>query len=247
MKQTAADLYNQLPAEIKDRLSREKPVFETMTAAEIYDLLNDIRKMYPDMCIWVPFVEFCRVQAKAVATGEDYRTFAWLRSRPTPAIAVAGLDMEHSITISINSEIVGYFCHHNTDATKSAMWSISREEWLHIPKGKQYTLGFGKRKKIITVDSLFEAYKNGDREMRLVHKFQAKSSDRQEQSKRNPTMQKRVEVAAHIQKLPDDAVEIIETLFGIAGTVNILEPNIQRWRNRMDELFTGQFKKGDQK
>ena len=50
-----------------------------------------------------------------------------------------------------------------------------------------------------------------------------------------------------IYNIPADAAEIIETLFGIASTVPILEPNLQRWRQRMEELFPGQFKKGEQK
>lgn len=246
MKQTAADLYNQLPAEIKDRLSNDKPVFETMTVTEIYALLNDIRKSYPDMGIWVPFVEFCRVQAKAVASGEDYKMYAWLRSNPNQITDVADMDLEHSITISINSEIVGYFCYNKTDDSKSALWSVCSECWLQIPKCKQYTLGFGKCKKIITFDSLLEAYNNGDREMNLVHKYRTKDTNTQEQTKRTPLAQRSVDSIAKSHTLPDDAIEIIETLFGIASTVNILELNIQRWRRRMDELFPGQFKKGDE-
>lgn len=130
MKQTAADLYNQLPAEIKDRLSNDKPVFETMTVAEIYDLLNDIRKSYPYMGIWVPFVEFCRVQAKAVATGEDYKMFGWLRSIKNEDTDITELDLEHSVTIRVNSDIMGYFCYNNTDELKSALWSVRSEAFL---------------------------------------------------------------------------------------------------------------------
>lgn len=107
-------------------------------------------------------------------------------------------------------------------------------------------MGHVKCKKVITLDSLLEAYKNGDRELNLVHNYRVKCTDTQERVKLHTTTQKPVEVAANIPKLPDDAIEIIETLFGIASTVNILELNIQRWRRRMDELFPGQFKKGDE-
>lgn len=241
-----ADLYERLPAEIKTWLTDEKPVFETMSVKDIYELLNTCRRLYPAIELWTPFVEFCRVQAKAVATQADYTSSGWLRSVASKVkVTDDTFDLEHVVVIVLEGKIVGYFCYNNTDENKSAMWSMASEAWLTLPASRQYVIGSGNNKKTINAGKLIAAYKQGQGTIQFSIN---KRGERKEDNNPIPNKSRSIMAAKlNIQHIPDDAVEIIETLFGIAGTVNILEPNLQRWRNRMEELFPGQFTKGEQK
>lgn len=241
-----ADLYEQLPSEIKTWLSDEKPVFETMSVKDIYELLNTCRTLYPAIEMWTPFVEFCRVQAKAVATQSDYTSSGWLRSVASSVQVTDDIfDLEHVVVIVLEGKIAGYFCYNNVDEAKSALWSMASETWLPVPASRQIVICAGNTRKTIKADKLITAYKQGQYTMQFSVQKREEHKD-----KSVPTLKKSrsiMEANISLQHIPDDAVEIIETLFGIAGTVNILEPNLQRWRQRMDELFPGQFKKGEQK
>lgn len=241
-----AALYEQLPSEIKTWLTDEKPVFETMSVNDIYELLNTCRKLYPAIEMWTPFVEFCRMQAKAVATQSDYTSSGWLRSVASSVkVTNDNFDLEHVVVIVLEGKIAGYFCYNNTDENKSAMWSMASETWLPLPASRQYVIGAGKNRKTINAGKLIAAYKQGQGTIQFSIN---KRGERKETNTPIPNKSRSImETKFNIQHIPDDAVEIIETLFGIAGTVNILEPNLHRWRQRMDELFPGQFKKGEQK
>lgn len=241
---TTAALYEQLPAEIKTWLTEEKPVFETMSVNDIYELLNTCRRLYPAIELWAPFVEFCRVQAKAVATQSDYTSSGWIRSVASSVkVTNDTFDLEHVVVIVLEGKIAGYFCYNNDDENKSAMWSMASEAWLPLPASRQYVIGAGNIRKTIKADKLIAAYKQGQGTIQFSIQKRGEHKD-----KSVPTLKKSrsiMEASISLQHIPDDAVEIIETLFGIAGTVNILEPNLHRWRQRMDELFPGQFKKGE--
>lgn len=239
-----ADLYEQLPSEIKTWLTDEKPVFETMSVKDIYELINTCRKLYPAIAMWTPFVAFCRAQAKAVATHSDYTSSGWLRSAASIVkVTDDTFDLEHVVVVVLEGKIVGYFCYNNTDENKSALWSLASESWLPVPASGHYVIGAGNNRKTIGAGKLITAYKQGH------GTIQFSIRKREEHKETNAPMTKKSRSIMtsnnNLQHIPDDAVEIIETLFGIAGTVNILEPNLQRWRQRMDELFPGQFKKGE--
>lgn len=241
---TTAALYEQLPSEIKTWLTDEKPVFETMSVSDIYELINTCRRLYPAIEMWTPFVEFCRVQAKAVATQSDYTSSGWLRSVASSVkVTNDNFDLEHVVVIVLEGKITGYFCYNNTDENKSAMWSMASETWLPVSASRQFVIGAGNIKKTIKADKLITAYKQGQGTIQFSIQKRGEHKD-----KSVPMLKKSrsiMEANISLQHIPDDAVEIIETLFGIAGTVNILEPNLHRWRQRMDELFPGQFKKGE--
>lgn len=251
---STADLYNNLSSEVKDWLAKENPVFETMAIPEIYATLNKCRECFPSVNAWLTFVPFCREHARAGAAQADFRTYGWLKNLPVTIKAdVNDIDFEDSMIIRINNVIAGYFCYNKVDKVSSLVWSVGSENWLTKPKDNKYGLGAPGSKKLIFIDTLIEAYESGIRDLNCTHK-QRKHND---SGKTERNVQQTDSAVQRIKstsitrstcmRIPDDAVEIIETLFGIAGTVNILELNIQRWRNRMEELFPGQFTKGEQK
>lgn len=254
---TLAALFDRLEPPVKNYLAENNPVFENMTVQEIHKLLQDVRDAL-NVPVWDLWTTFCRENARALPKHGHSIETAWLNypflEIDAPAFAVS---RRMKLLTDDGAYAVGEVYFNSSNPRDSRVWSYRTEKWINWSSAGMVVITQGDVQYQDTILKVLNACQqgadthcltkrpSGTGRNKLAMKATPVKKERTVKTVEQP-VEKRT-TAKTVTQLPDDAVEIIETLFGIAGTVNILELNIQRWRNRMEELFPGQFKKGEQK
>lgn len=251
-----AALFDRLEQPVKNYLAEHNPVFENMTVQEIHTLLQDVRDLL-NVPVWDPWTTFCRENARALPKHGHTIETAWLHYKSFEIDAPA-FDVSHRMKLMTDdgAYAVGEVYFSASNPKESRIWSYRTEKWINWSSAGMICITQGDVQYQDTINKVLNACRqgadayclnkrpSGSARNKLATKVTPVKRERTVKTAEQP-VEKRTAVKT-VTHLPGDAVEIINTLFGIAETVQILETNVKRWKARMDELFPGTFIKGEQ-
>lgn len=251
-----AALFDRLEQSVKDYLAEHNPVLENMTVQEIHQLLQDVRDAL-NVPVWDTWTTFCRENARALPKQGHSIETAWVHYKFLEIEAPA-FDVSHRMKLMTDDGVsaVGEVYFNASNPKGSRIWSYRTEKWINWSSAGMIVITQGDVQYQDTIIKVLNACQQGA-DVYLLNKRPSGSARNKLATKSTTGKQERTVKTAEqpvekrtaakvVTQLPGDAVEIINTLFGIAETVQILEPNIKRWKARMDELFPGTFIKGEQ-
>jgi hypothetical protein len=231
-------------------------VFEDMTVQEIHNLMQDVRDAL-NVPVWDTWTTFCRENARALPKHGHSTETAWLQYHSLE-IEAPTFDVSHRMKLMTDdgAYAVGEVYFNASNPKESRIWSYRTEKWINWSSAGMLVITQGDVQYQDTIIKVLKACQQGA-DAYCLNKRPSGSARNKLATKAIPVKKERTVKTAEqpvekrttakaVNQLPGDAIEIINTLFGIAETVQILEPNIKRWKARMDELFPGTFIKGEQ-